>query len=76
MSTWRQVAEALARQLEAHANNCSEHPNQDQPEDCPFCKDTAAWNLYRAKQGPRDQPPAKPQAAIPFYEIAKERVDQ
>lgn len=65
--SWRAVADILAARLRYAAYQCS-HPEYD--DDCPFCRDTAAWEVYVAKGGTvmQDDPPGE---VVSLWDLAK-----
>lgn len=49
--SWQAVAAALAHRMAHHAR-CPQHPAADAvPDDCPWCADRAAYQLYLDKAG-------------------------
>jgi hypothetical protein len=49
MTTWHDIATALAERLYHHAR-CEQHtPAESTPKTCPFCADRAAYWAYMAK---------------------------
>lgn len=55
-TTWRRMAEVLARRLESHAY-CESHPESRPGEGCPFCRDREVYRLWQRKAGVQDPPP-------------------
>lgn len=50
LPSWREVAGVLAERM---ANNayCNTHLETEPGQDCPFCKDRAAYRLWERKSG-------------------------
>jgi hypothetical protein len=48
--TWRELADMLAERLSHHAN-CENGHTEIEPENCPFCRDRAVYQLWEAKSG-------------------------
>jgi len=49
--SWAEVAHRLAARLAHHAYICNEHRAPDPEANCPYCKDTLAYEIYMAKSG-------------------------
>lgn len=47
MTSWREVADALAARL-VHNEPCSEGHGH-RPDDCPYCADAEAMKVYRSR---------------------------
>lgn len=48
--SWRAIADTLAARLQNHAF-CETHPESEPAEECPFCRDRAAFRLWERKSG-------------------------
>lgn len=48
--SWRSIADELAERL-SHAAFCPDHPDsKEDPDNCPFCRDRAAYRNYLEKR--------------------------
>lgn len=48
--SWREVAEALGERMQHH-RYCDHPLAEADPDNCPYCADRAAFNLFAAKAG-------------------------